>query len=103
MLPGAIVMMVLSPITGRLLDRHGPRPIAMAGFVLICLATYMLSTLTPTSPLWMPIVYQTLRFAATAFITQNILTWGINKLEEAGASRKARRPPTHCARWAPPP
>ncbi len=81
MLPGAIVMMVLSPITGRLLDRHGPRPIAIAGFVLICLATYMLSTLTPTSPLWMPIVYQTLRFAATAFITQNILTWGINKLE----------------------
>lgn len=80
MLPGALAMMFLAPVTGRLLDRHGPRLISFVGFALMCLATFMLATLEPSSPLWMPILYQTARFAGTAFITQNILTWGINKL-----------------------
>lgn len=83
MLPGALAMMFLSPIAGRMLDHHGPRLVLIIGFALMCSATLLLSTLTPTTPLWMPVLYQTLRYGGTAFITQNIVTWGVGKLGTA--------------------
>ncbi len=80
MLPGAVVMMVLAPTAGRMLDHHGPRGVAAVGFALLVSATGLLATLRPSSPLWMPIVYQTLRFAGVACLNQMLVTWGINQL-----------------------
>ena len=80
MLPGAVVMMVLSPVAGRMLDHHGPRGIAIVGFILLVSATGLLATLTPASPLWMSILYQTFRFAGVACLNQMLVTWGINQL-----------------------
>lgn len=80
MLPGAVVMMVLSPVAGRMLDHHGPRGIAIVGFALLVSATGLLSTLTPASPLWMSVLYQTFRFAGVACLNQMLVTWGINQL-----------------------
>ena len=87
MLPGALAMMVLSPVAGRLLDRHGPRRIVLVGFALMVGASGLLSTLTPQSPLWMPIAYQTLRFSGSACLNQILTTWGVNKLGPSGAKQ----------------
>lgn len=87
MLPGALVMTVLSPVTGRILDRHGPRGIVMVGFALMLSATLLLSTLTPASPLWMPIAYQTLRFSGSACLNQILTTWGVNQLGDENAKQ----------------
>ncbi len=80
MLPGAVVMMVLSPLAGRTLDHHGPRGIAIVGFAMLVTATGLLATLTPASPLWMSVAFQTLRFAGVACLNQMLVTWGINQL-----------------------
>ena len=45
MLPGAIVMGIMSPITGRLFDRFGPRILALTGLSITTVSTYMLSQL----------------------------------------------------------
>ena len=87
MLPGALAMMALSPVAGRLLDAHGPRMIVLVGFVLMVGASGLLSTLTPESPLWMPIAYQTLRFSGSACLNQILTTWGVNQLGAGGAKQ----------------
>src|SRR5690625_4748790 len=45
MLPGAIVMGLMSPITGRLFDKYGARNMALSGLYLTIITTYLLSQL----------------------------------------------------------
>src|SRR5690625_3366222 len=46
MLPGAIIMGIMSPITGRLFDRYGARGISLFGLTITIVTTYLLSRLT---------------------------------------------------------
>ena len=45
MLPGAIVMGIMSPITGRLFDKYGPKVLAIVGLIITTVSTYYLSKL----------------------------------------------------------
>ena len=45
MLPGAIVMGLMSPITGRLFDKYGARALAIIGLTITVITTYYLSRL----------------------------------------------------------
>src|SRR5690625_7013039 len=45
MLPGAIVMGLMSPITGRLFDKYGARNMALIGLSITIITTYFLSQL----------------------------------------------------------
>lgn len=45
MLPGAIVMGLMSPITGKLFDKMGPRILAVVGLTITTVSTYLLSQL----------------------------------------------------------
>ena len=47
--PGALVMAVLGPISGELSDRFGPRPFTMGGLALSAVGLFILSGLTETS------------------------------------------------------
>ncbi len=80
MLPGAVVSMVVAPLAGRVLDHHGPRRVVTVGFALMILATWLLSGMTPETPLWQPTLFQTVRFAGTACLQQILMTWGISQL-----------------------
>src|SRR5690606_13255827 len=46
MLPGAIVMGLMSPITGRLFDKYGAKVLAIIGLSILVVTTYLLSFLT---------------------------------------------------------
>ncbi len=52
MLPMPMAMMLWSPVSGRLSDRLGSRPLTTAGMVMVCLSLFLLSqTTAETSPL----------------------------------------------------
>jgi EmrB/QacA subfamily drug resistance transporter len=51
MMPLSLMMLVWSPVSGRLSDRFGSRPLTTAGMVLVCMALFLLSrTTADTSP-----------------------------------------------------
>jgi EmrB/QacA subfamily drug resistance transporter len=57
MMPGALISGVLMPVTGKLYDKVGPRPLVLFGVVLLSFLTYQfhnlnLATATSTVTLW---------------------------------------------------
>jgi len=52
MMPLSLMMLVWSPVSGRLSDRFGSRPLTTAGMIIVCAALFLLSrTTADTSPL----------------------------------------------------
>jgi MFS family permease len=51
-LPIAIGALLLSPLSGRLVGRYGARPSLLTAGVLITTASFMLTFLTATTPVW---------------------------------------------------
>lgn len=80
LLPGALVMGLMSPITGKLFDKIGPRPLAVVGISIIIVATYYLSQLTlDTSYTYLITVY-TIRMFGISLVMMPIMTNGLNQL-----------------------
>lgn len=50
LLPGAIVMLIMSPISGILFDKFGPRPLAIIGLLVTVVTTYQYTQLTIDTP-----------------------------------------------------
>ena len=58
LLPGAIIMGLMSPISGVLFDKVGPRPLAVMGLLITTVTTYEFTHLTlETSYTWILIIY----------------------------------------------
>ncbi|MNS44510.1 Multidrug export protein EmrB [compost metagenome] len=80
MLPGAIVMLIMSPISGILFDKVGPRPLAIIGMVITTVTTYQLTKLTlDTSYSYILIIYM-VRYFGMSFLMMPIMTAGMNQL-----------------------
>ncbi|OCS88674.1 DHA2 family efflux MFS transporter permease subunit [Caryophanon tenue] len=80
MLPGAIVMGLMSPITGKLFDKFGPRVLAFIGLAITAYSTYLLSVLTLDSTYTYIVVIYTLRMFGMSMIMMPIMTNGLNQL-----------------------
>lgn len=48
----AIAMVIFSPLSGRLVGKHGTRPSLLVAGVMMTAAAVLLSTLTPDTPVW---------------------------------------------------
>src|SRR5699024_2418560 len=58
LLPGAIVIGIMSPITGRLFDKYGGKWLALTGHGIVTLTTFMFTTLSlDTSLLYLTVIY----------------------------------------------
>lgn len=80
MLPGAIVMLIMSPISGILFDKIGPRPLAIIGMGITTVTTYQLTKLTlDTSYSYILIIYM-IRYFGMSFLMMPIMTAGMNQL-----------------------
>lgn len=80
LLPGAIVMGMMSPFIGRIFDRIGGKGLAIGGFFIILLTSLPFMNLTETTSLiWIVVVY-TARLLGTAMIMMPVTTAGINAL-----------------------
>jgi len=80
MLPGAIVMGIMSPITGKLFDKFGPRLLAVAGLTVTAVSTYMLAHLQIDSSHTYIILVYTLRMLGMSMVMMPIMTNGLNQL-----------------------
>ena len=80
MLPGAIVMGLMSPITGKLFDKFGPRILATTGLAITAIGTYMLSILDTESTIGFIVAIYTLRMFGMSMVSMPIMTNGLNQL-----------------------
>lgn len=80
MLPGAIVMGIMSPITGKLFDQFGPRILAVIGLTITTLATIGLGYLEVDSSYLFIISIYTIRMLGISMVMMPIMTNGLNAL-----------------------
>lgn len=80
MLPGAILMGIMSPITGMLFDRFGPRVLAITGFTLMTVTTGCFCFLTTGRSFLTLCLLFTIRELGMSMANMPINTWGINAL-----------------------
>ncbi|HET9648960.1 MAG TPA: DHA2 family efflux MFS transporter permease subunit [Microlunatus sp.] len=79
-LPGGVLMGVLGPIVGRLLDRYGPPVLAASGGAVLVLALLGLSTVDATTPIWQLLGLHMAVMASLAFLFTPAFTSGLNPL-----------------------
>jgi EmrB/QacA subfamily drug resistance transporter len=80
MLPGALVMLIMSPISGTLFDKVGPRPLAIFGMLLTTVTTFEFTKLTAETSYSHILVVYVLRSFGMSFLMMPIMTAGINQL-----------------------
>lgn len=80
LLPGAILMGIMSPISGALLDKIGIRPLALVGLAITVVTTWELGRVNLQTPLGDIMGIYTLRMFGLSFIMMTIMTAGLNHL-----------------------
>lgn len=80
MLPGAIIMGIMSPITGRLFDKYGARTMAIVGLSLTIITTFYLSRLGMESGYYYIMMLYTVRMLGMSLVMMPVMTNGLNQL-----------------------
>ncbi|RYM06644.1 DHA2 family efflux MFS transporter permease subunit [Sporolactobacillus sp. THM7-7] len=80
LLPGAILMGVMSPITGMLFDRIGSRPLAVAGLIITVITTWGFAQLTDTTSYTHILLLYSVRMFGMSLLMMPIMTEGLNNL-----------------------
>lgn len=80
LLPGALLMGVMSPVSGRIFDRFGARGLTIVGLAIVTVTTLMLSWLhADTAFAYISIVYA-IRMIGISMAMMPVTTAGINQL-----------------------
>jgi len=80
MLPGAIIMGIMSPITGKLFDKFGARILAVIGLTITTVATYFMSEFQIDTPYSHIMMVYMLRMFGMSMVMMPIMTNGLNQL-----------------------
>ncbi|MBF4501501.1 DHA2 family efflux MFS transporter permease subunit [Savagea sp. SN6] len=80
MLPGAIIMGIMSPITGKLFDKYGPKALALTGLTITVLTTFLLSRLGFDDGYYYIMAVYTARMFGMSMVMMPIMTNGLNQL-----------------------
>ncbi len=80
MMPGSLAMAIMSPITGRLYDRYGIRPLAIIGVLLVLISSLGTSFLTTsTSIIYLTVVWA-MRSIGLSCLMMPLVTWSVTQL-----------------------
>jgi EmrB/QacA subfamily drug resistance transporter len=80
MLPGAILMALMSPITGILFDKFGGRVLAIIGLTITVVTSYLFSQLTFETTYSQLIVLYSVRMFGMSMVMMPVSTNGLNQL-----------------------
>lgn len=80
LVPAAVMLSLLNPISGRMLDSFGPRLVAVTGMVLIVVGFGLLAVLAPHLNLLGAILLAILTESGNAFVMMPAVTAGANDL-----------------------
>ncbi|GGJ96446.1 multidrug transporter [Lentibacillus kapialis] len=80
LLPGAVVIGILSPITGRLFDKFGAKWLALIGLSIVTVTTFMFTRLSlETSFAYLATIYA-IRMFGLSFALMPVMTSALNQL-----------------------
>ncbi|MEE0227556.1 MAG: MFS transporter, partial [Slackia isoflavoniconvertens] len=79
-LPGAVLLGFLNPITGRLLDSHGPWPLLVAGCALLLGGTLAFVACDAETPLWVVTVLYGVRICGVACLQMPMKAYASKQL-----------------------
>ncbi|RYG71438.1 DHA2 family efflux MFS transporter permease subunit [Lentibacillus lipolyticus] len=80
LLPGAIVIGIMSPITGRLFDKFGAKWLALIGLSIVSVTTFMFTQLSlDTSFTYLSVIYA-IRMFGLSFTLMPVMTSALNQL-----------------------
>lgn len=80
MLPAAAVGIIISPISGVVFDKFGPRAISIVGLALMTGALFLLSLSTVNTPILVVALFCMLQSAGQSLANMPVNTWGVNAL-----------------------
>lgn len=80
LLPGAILMGIMNPITGRIFDKVGARWLAVIGMAIVTVATFQLTSLSITTSFLSIIITYSICLIGISMVMMPITTAGINQL-----------------------
>lgn len=80
LLPGALVMGVMMPITGRIFDKIGARWLAVIGLLIVAITTFQFTHLTISTSYTFILVIYAIRMAGIAMVMMPVSTAGLNQL-----------------------
>lgn len=80
MLPGAIIMGLMSPVTGKLFDKYGAKGLSLLGLSITVISTYYLSRLGMDSGYYYIMFIYTIRMFGISMVMMPIMTNGLNQL-----------------------
>lgn len=80
MLPGALVMAIMSPVTGKLFDIVGGRILAIIGLAVTVATTYFFSKLTLETSYTHLVVLNSVRMLGMSMVMMPVSTNGLNQL-----------------------
>jgi len=80
LMPGAILMAFMSPITGKLFDKIGGRILAVIGLIIIVVTTYGFSKLTLQTTYTHLIILYSIRSLGMSMVMMPVSTNGLNQL-----------------------
>ncbi|GKU82211.1 DHA2 family efflux MFS transporter permease subunit [Niallia sp. NCCP-28] len=82
LLPGAIIMGIMSPITGKLFDKYGARALAVIGLIITAGTTYAFSKLTMTTAYSTLMIIYAIRMFGMSMIMMPVMTNGLNQVPQ---------------------
>ncbi|WP_026567464.1 DHA2 family efflux MFS transporter permease subunit [Bacillus sp. UNC41MFS5] len=80
LLPGAVLMAIMMPITGKLFDKFGGRALAIIGLAITVITSYLFSKLTLETTYTHLIILYTIRMLGFSMINMPVTTNGLNQL-----------------------
>ena len=82
LLPGAVIMGLMNPITGRVFDAIGARWLVIVGLSLVTVTTFQFTVLTSTTSFTYLTVMHAIRMLGVSMVMMPVTTAGINQLPE---------------------
>ncbi len=83
LMPGSILIGIMSPVAGALFDRIGPRPLVLFGLAVTIVTTWEFANLTDSTTYGHVMWLYTLRMFGMSFIMMTVMTAGLNQLPRA--------------------
>lgn len=82
MMPGALLMAFMSPLTGKLFDKFGGRVLAIIGLTIMVVTTYDFSRLTLDTTYTHLLILYSVRSVGIAMVMMPVSTNGLNQLPQ---------------------
>ncbi|WP_026909209.1 DHA2 family efflux MFS transporter permease subunit [Paucisalibacillus globulus] len=80
LLPGAIIMGLMNPVTGRLFDKFGAKWLSIIGLILVTVTTFMFAIFTKETTFTYIATVNAFRMLGVAMVMMPVTTAGLNQL-----------------------